>query len=114
MDNSKPWLIIEIVHPELQPTRFAQRNRIVDVDAVLFAAGFVTATHDETLPYPKRYPLVVYVWRAEAHDAPRPERLPRKTRARHPTYVEARDRSMALRKSAAWGVPRGARISQYG
>lgn len=110
MDN-KPWLLIEVVHPELQPTRFAQRDcaRVVNVDALLFSAGFVTAAHDKVLPYPERYPLIVYVWRGDAHDTPRPERGFRKTRARHPTYAECRDRAVALRRAAAWGPPRGAR-----
>lgn len=108
MDNTKPWLIVEIVHPELQPTRFARRGT-VDVDEALFAAGFVTATHDGALSYPKRYPLSVYVWRADTHDAPRPEELRRKTRARHPTYAECRDRTVALRKAAVWNAPRGSR-----
>jgi hypothetical protein len=102
-------LIVEVEHPELQPTRFARRDRrqAVNVDTVLFAAGIVTAIYDGTLPYPKRYPLVVYLWRAETHDAPRPEGLRKRTRARHPTYAESRDRTVAIRKATSWGrLPR--------
>jgi hypothetical protein len=34
MDPSKPWLIVEVVHPELRPTRFARRAPQVDIDGM--------------------------------------------------------------------------------
>jgi hypothetical protein len=117
MDPFKPWLIVEVIHPELRPTRFARRTDAPDIDAMLFTAGIATAAHDKSLPYPARYPLIVFSWRAEAYDAPRPEvtGLPgptpglKKTRARLPTYAESRDRATAIRKATSWGrLPRGA------
>ena len=105
MDNLKPWLIVEVIHPELLPTRLARRIPTTDIDGLLFPAGFATAGHDKSLPYPARYPLIVYSWRAEAHTAVRPATA-KKTRARSLTYAEARDRSVALRKAAMWSRPR--------
>lgn len=111
MRQPATWLIVEVVLPELQPTRFARRvnGEPIDIDAMLFKGGIATAKHDDSLPYPKRYPLTVFSWEATAHDAPRPETA-KKTRARHATYKEACDRAVALRKAAPWGRPRVKRL----